>query len=223
LNPQALERRALVAEIGVVVLLGVAFGEMARSVGQSLDEGGVTVGLVCLFLIFFTTSLRFGIGDHLYLNSAARSEPSWPFWLSDFVVIAFEVVILIFLGGSATVELVKTSKFGFFPLLITLYAVDFAWVVFTMARQALAKASSGEAPLLQWAVLDVAMVACVLLARWAFGSYTANDALVVLAILAFGVFVVDVWLMRMLLQGQLVQRDRPTEAESRRSETRMRE
>ncbi|HEU5001557.1 MAG TPA: hypothetical protein VFW71_02100 [Actinomycetota bacterium] len=180
-------------QIGSLLLAGVAFGEMAHAVGNSLDAHGLSTSVVCVFAIFFTVGLSFAIGNYRGLVQGSH-EPCWGWWCAHFVVAAVTGVILIFLGGRADVDLLRTSRFGFFPLLISLYAVDLVWLVVSLPRRAVL-AGEVDTTVLCWMGFDVVLIGAIWGFGRLFGGSGTTRALVALAIVHLVKFVIDLKIM----------------------------
>lgn len=123
-----IERRNLIASIFIVTLVGLAFQEMIAAVRGSIDGLPMRMDTAILALAFFLTSMRFCIGNVLHLLSPKRAEEGNWNWFLDFLIIAFETVLLIFLGGACSGEGVCKSHLQFHSLLILLLAVDVMWI-----------------------------------------------------------------------------------------------
>lgn len=191
-----------VLQIGTLVLLGVAFGEMAGAVRAGLDEQGLTSGVVCLFVIFFTVAIRFTIGNYEGFRRGLRVETHWFWWAVHFSVTSLSSVLLVFLGGQANVDLLGSAKFGFFPLLISLYALDGAWLLGSYPRRRKQDPGAGRAPVWTWIGFDAVLLALIAGCRIAFGHEWVTRSLIVLAAAHGVVFLLDLRLLFRLSRGE---------------------
>jgi|SRR3989339_1022328 len=127
------ERRNIIASIFIAMLIGLAYAEMFVPVRESIKSHGLTAGTLLLGFIFFFTSMRFFIGNQLYLLSENVVKMRGDMWLYDFIVITFQTLLLcfFFLGGLSAVDINRHVTIDFVDLLIVLYVlyvVDIAWI-----------------------------------------------------------------------------------------------
>ena len=126
-------RRHLVSQVLVAGLIAVAYAEPVGVVHTALQEDGVSIQSLALFIVYFLTTLRFFIGDILHLDEdelATSEDPGAEVkWFYDLAFIVLECVILIFLGSVASLEENAASRVSFFDLLALLLTVDVVWVL----------------------------------------------------------------------------------------------
>src|SRR5207249_12320228 len=96
--------------------------------GDGLRGQGLVSATVLLFVVFFLTTMRFAIGNHLYLTRAADAAYPSALYLYDFLVIALQTTFLIFLGAASSVEVGRLAHVDFVDILIALYCLDVLWV-----------------------------------------------------------------------------------------------
>lgn len=191
-SSKQVERRDLLAQLFIVVLIGLAYQEMIPPVRDSLGSQGITFPIFVLFSVFFLTSLRFFIGAQLHLIDESITGSRSAIWIFDFMVIVFEMIIFIFLGGLTSVEANIGAHFDFIQLLAFIYVVDVVWVAFQFV---LSRASQrwyrADVPW-QWAVINlVALAIIVPLYLSKIGIFT-NLSLAILLIVNAVAFVLDV-------------------------------
>src|SRR5690349_949087 len=85
----------------VGVMVALAYERMVSPVRSSVLVRRLTVPTCALVIIFLATTLRFFIGALLHLYEMAKDPLSW---LIDFLVIFFECLIMIFMGGLCSVQ-----------------------------------------------------------------------------------------------------------------------
>jgi hypothetical protein len=99
---------------------------MVSPVRSSVLIDGLSLPTCALIVTFLATTLRFFIGALLHLYDMAQDPLSW---LIDFLVIFFECLIMIFMGGLCSVQANRQSHFGLISLLLMLLVVDVLWIV----------------------------------------------------------------------------------------------
>lgn len=129
------ERRNLLAQLFVVLLIGLAYQEMIPPVRDTVRQQGITFPTIALFAVFFLTSLRFFIGAQLHLVDENITRGGSYVWLFDFIIIAFEMIIFVFLGGLTSLQANAGAHFDFVQLLMFIYVVDILWVVLQFALE----------------------------------------------------------------------------------------
>ncbi len=194
-TPAALiERRRLLSEIAVLVLLGVAFDEMATAIWDTLRDRGPTAPAILLFLVFFLTTMRFAIGNHLYLTRAADAAYPSALYLYDFLVIALQTTFLIFLGASSSAEVGRLSHVGFADVLIALYCLDVLWIAsHALVLDRLSPHDCGM--VLSWAVLNGSLALVLLGLKLSLDDLYAMAGLVPIAALSAAAFALDSWMV----------------------------
>lgn len=109
-------------------LLGVAVQEMVTPVRDALQHSGLSIDNTALAVVFLLTAVTaFILG---YFNLVV-SDYRGRLWLANFLLFVTEAVLLVFMGGVATVGLSAHARFGFFDFLIAFYAVDILWLLAT--------------------------------------------------------------------------------------------
>jgi hypothetical protein len=78
------------------VMVAIAYEQMVSPVRRSVLIDGLSLPTCALVVTFLATTLRFFIGALLHLYDMAKDPLSW---LIDFLVIFFECLIMIFMGG----------------------------------------------------------------------------------------------------------------------------
>src|SRR3972149_10919931 len=155
------DRKNLLAQLFVVLLIGLAYQEMIPPIRDDVRAFGLTFPPLALFLVFFLTSLRFFIGAQLHLVDEAITEAGPFIWLFDFIFIAFEMIIFVFLGGLTTLAANTEAHFDFIQLLMFIYGVDVLWVA---GQFLLAKLHSGfhrEQVPWKWAAINLVAIALI--------------------------------------------------------------
>jgi biotin transporter BioY len=150
------DRKDLLSQLFVVLLIGLAYQEMIRPVRDWVRAYGVTYSVLVLTAAFFLTSLRFFIGAQLHLVDESITRPRSPIWIMDFMVIAFEMILFIFLGGLTSVNANANAHYDFLEILILILAVDILWVVAQFVLGLLSsKMSRADIPW-KWATINLA-------------------------------------------------------------------
>jgi hypothetical protein len=85
-------------------------------------------------IVFFLTSLRFLWGNEEHL-SAISMNATGHVWFLDFFVVAFEGLLIIFLGGLCSKhQSLDLAYIGFYKLLTFIYLLDIVWIAIVQAR-----------------------------------------------------------------------------------------
>jgi len=122
------QRRSNLSSFFVTLLIGIAFGAMIDSVGNTVRNSGISVEMMLLPLTFFFISIRFFIGNQLHLQSPQMGQVRGLVWLYDLVIIIIQSAVLILLGGIVTIEANRSTTIGFRELLVALYTIDIIWI-----------------------------------------------------------------------------------------------
>lgn len=121
-------RRNLVAQLFIVLLVGIAYQEMVTSVLASFRSHGITFRTAALATVFILTSLRFFIGAQLHLIDPDLLAMRGLVWFFDYLVIVTEMLVLILLGSTSSPEANQNGSFRFWGVLVVLLAVDVVWI-----------------------------------------------------------------------------------------------
>lgn len=123
--------RMMISSIFVGLLVALAFTEMIEPIRHELrSKNGDLVGTACLLIIFFTTGLRFFIGNQLHLISKELAALPGRIWLTDFCLIVIQCTILVFMGGVCSIEGTRLARANLIQLQMLVLALDIFWVVF---------------------------------------------------------------------------------------------
>ncbi len=150
------QRKDLLSQLFVVLLIGLAYQEMIEPVRNTIRSQGVTFSLLALSATFFLTSLRFFIGAQLHLVDKSITRPRTPIWIIDFMVIIFEMILFIFLGGLTSMEANQNAHFNFLQILMAIYAIDILWVLNQYLLGWIVPSLAREQIPWQWAVINLA-------------------------------------------------------------------
>ena len=126
---QQVEKRNLLSSFFVTLLIGLAYQQTIEPVRESVRAFGIRLDTLLLMAIFFMTSMRFFVGNQLYLLNESLAAVPGLVWLYDLMVIIVQSVVLIFLGGVSSAEINHEVRVGFMQLLVTLYSIDVAWII----------------------------------------------------------------------------------------------
>jgi hypothetical protein len=128
LRPREIRNAAALAFVGF--LIGIAVQEMVTPVRAAIQHSGISVDSAALGLVFLLTALTaFVLGQFNIMVTAYKGSV----WLMNFLIFVAEAVILIFMGGVATVALSTKNLYGFFDYLGAFYVVDLVWTALTIA------------------------------------------------------------------------------------------
>ena len=189
------ERRSSISSVFVAVLIGVAYEKMADPVQEVIHNSSFTLGNISLIVIFFFTSIRFFIGNLLHLTSERLMALEGVRWLYDLTIILVQSVLLIFLGGNASVEESQESPLGFFGLLALLYIVDVYWIV---SRWVFGRIRGGwrrEFTPWAWAILNMLLICSIAATYLVSGDLHSDVALLWLGIASTIAFIIDIVLI----------------------------
>ncbi|HEX2060247.1 MAG TPA: hypothetical protein VHK90_05865, partial [Thermoanaerobaculia bacterium] len=122
--------RSMVSSVFLSMLLAQAYAELFPPIRDSVrTHHGLMWSTGLLAFAFFVVSMRFFVGNQLYLLSDKTLGLRGDLWLMDFLVIVLETVLICFLAGLPTAALNRSVRIDFLLLLIVLYIVDISWVV----------------------------------------------------------------------------------------------
>lgn len=120
-------RRDLLLDLFVGVVMAIAYHEMIHCVSDSFNQHGIDTGTIMLVVIFLVTSIRYFLGNRLFLTHPdyAASEKSLR-WYLDYTVILVQTIIIAFLGTvcSSYVE----TRIGLLHYLTALYVINVLWI-----------------------------------------------------------------------------------------------
>lgn len=156
-----IERRDLLAQLFIVVLVGLAYQEMVPPVRDAVRLNGITFPVFVLFTVFFLTSLRFFIGAQLHLIDESIAGSRSAIWMFDFIIIAFEMILFIFLGGLTSLQANTNAHFDFVQLLMAIYVVDIIWVVVQTGLSKVSERWYRSAVPWQWAAINLGALAII--------------------------------------------------------------
>lgn len=201
-SPERLKRRRNFSELMIVIMVGVAFEQMAHSLGHPVIKNEALINNSLIAIIFFFTSIRFLIGDHFHLQNDALAQHG-NLWFADLMCIGVEMFILIFIGNACNVEESALARLHFIKLIIVLLSVDIVWVL----SQQLTRAKRGTLPHRkkwlrrflgispipwEWAILNSLFILAVLILHYFVPNLYSQTGLFGLAILSVGAFALDV-------------------------------
>ncbi len=212
LSPPTLRRHKL-ADLLIVVLVGVAFEEMAGPMAHTIRTEGFGLD-VLLFLIFLFTTIRFFIGCQFHLlDDDVVNKPG--LWFYDFMWIVFEMTLIIFLGAFCTVHESQGARVHFVTVLNLIFFVDVLWIssqwvlgkLYPPWRRTLPEGTTKKglgAKLFpwwrrtkipwEWAVLNSVLIVAIYVLRYSVDDFYSTAGIVLLFILNVLVFVADVFL-----------------------------
>jgi hypothetical protein len=187
-----LQRREVIAQLVVAMLLAAAFEEMIPPVRESIEKNGLDWRTFALLTIFTTTAVRFGIGNVLHLGSDTFAHLPGVIWFVDFFVVLLEGLLLILLGSLTSVGVSTSSSVGFFDLLRLLCAIDLVWIVYIWLLGAMAPACHREFTPWLWALLNGTVLLVLTLCTWRSADMYSMPLLGLLAIGAVLILIADV-------------------------------
>ena len=138
------EKRNLLVDVLLAALIAIAYQEMITTVRASVQEQGLRWGTGNLAIIFSLTTLRFLIGNQMYLIDKKVQELPGLLWFFDLCVITLQTVIMVFLGGLSSAEVnspiaLQKPATGFHPsffdLLGLLLVIDMLWILTLWLRK----------------------------------------------------------------------------------------
>jgi hypothetical protein len=194
MNTQQMEKRNLLSGFFVTLLIGLAYQEMIACVKGVLQTNAFNYQIIFLPAIFFFVSVRFFVGNQLHLLGDTLLKLPGLAWLYDLMVIIVQCIVLVLLGGVASVEANRAAPIKFLDLLILLYVIDVLWVA---SQWGLGKAlRSWRRPFVPWAwaILNTVLIVLLFVLDRIFGdaiySAAGRTCLLVLNVLGFLVDVV---------------------------------
>jgi hypothetical protein len=189
------EKRNLLSSFFITVLIGLAYQEMITPVRDSIRHSGITLGTSLLMAVFFLTSIRFFIGNQLYLVDKSLIDMPGLVWFYDLMFIIIQSVLLIFLGGVSSVEANRDTKIGFLELLIALYIIDVVWIISQwLIGKILQSWRRKEIPS-PWAYLNAGSVFFMLVLNSLVMDLYTIGGLLFLFVINLGAFVIDIILV----------------------------
>lgn len=193
------DRRRKFSELLVVVLVGVAFEQMAHAMAHA-----ITWDNTLLLIVFFTTIIRFLIGDHFHLQNEELVK-SGNLWFYDSMIIGVEMVLLIFLGSACNVAENDGHGFHFVSILLVLCILDLLWIItqhltrgyrgtFQRKKAALQKCFGNTPVPWEWAILNVFSILIIVALYFFVPDIYSRSGLMALAAFSVIAFVIDVYL-----------------------------
>jgi hypothetical protein len=128
MNAKQIEKRNLLSSFFVTLLIALAYQEMILTVKDVSRTDGLNFEIIFLPATFFFISVRFFVGNQLYLLSDSLLELPGLAWLYDLMVIITQCVVLVLLGGLTSVASNRTASITFLDFAILLYVIDVLWV-----------------------------------------------------------------------------------------------
>lgn len=189
------ERKDLLAQLFIVVLIGLAYQEMVPPVRDTVRLQGVTFHLAALFSIFVLTSLRFFIGAQLHLIDESITRPRSAIWMFDFLVSVVVMIVFIFLGGLTSVEANEGATFDFVQLLALIYVIDVVWVLLQFVLSKISQRWYRSAIPWQWALINLAALAVIVPLYLAERDIFSVRSLAILLVVNAAAFVLDVFVV----------------------------
>jgi len=185
----------MISSIFVGLLVALAFTEMIEPIRHELrSKNGDLLGTACLLVIFFTTGLRFFIGNQLHLISKELAALPGRIWLTDFCLIVIQCTVLVFMGGVCSIEETRLARANLIQLQMLVLALDIFWVVFI--QYILGKLlHSWYRPNMcfEWVYINSALLAATFLVHGLFQSWSAHPLLIMLMVLNVVAFLMDVY------------------------------
>lgn len=204
------EKRNILVDVLLAALIAIAYQEMVTVVRASFHPAGLTWDTAALAIIFSLTTLRFLIGNQMYLVNPKVQDACGSFagylWFFDLSVILLQTVIMVFLGGlAATSENppLASAPIGsgchphFFNLLGLLLLIDMGWILTHWLRKRCLQ-DCHDFPLhWGWFFLNGGMLLCLLGAYFCWGEpgLYLQPGLNLLLVASAIAFIVDVILL----------------------------
>lgn len=129
------EKRNILVGVLLAALIAIAYQEMINTVRESVRAEGLTFGTAALAIIFSLTTLRFLIGNQMYLISDPVQTMPGYLWFLDLSFIMLQTVTMVFLGGLTSVNVSLSLHFSFFELLGFLFLLDIIWILTQWPRK----------------------------------------------------------------------------------------
>jgi hypothetical protein len=167
---------------------------MIEPAKASLQLSGLSFGLIAYFSIFILTTLRFFIGSQVHINDHLL-ELGGKFWFFDLAFIALEMTVMIFMGGVASPDASGLARIPFSHYLITLYAVDVAWIALQWILARIWKSWARSFFPWAWGLLNLALILLMVLIPPVFGSVDTPSGLIAFLTVNLAAFVMDVLLV----------------------------
>ena len=160
-------RRTLISSFFITVLIAVALEHSAEPMFEILKTKGLASATDWLMpFIFLVTTMRFYIGNQLYLREIEEAEGLSPLmWLTDFAFILAESFLAIFMAKLCTLTASATSKMGFFTTVMYLLLMDIVWISFQALSGRVTKNWKRSRVPWGWALLNIATVVVLLVSE----------------------------------------------------------
>jgi hypothetical protein len=188
-----LERRAIISPLFLTVLMGIAYDRMLEVAHKSLLSGLIVNDLL-LIATFLLVSMRFFIGNQLYLVSDDFKKLKELAWLYDYFVITGQTICIVFLGNFSSVQANGYSSIGFLQFLLVLYVIDVAWIISLVILSELFsyfRRPCKSIPV-KWAFLNTFLIFAIIILNFIVSDLYSTTGLVWLLCLNLIGFIVDV-------------------------------
>lgn len=129
------KNRDLLFGVLMAALIAIAFQEMIDEVWDSVEDKSFGFGTIALAAIFSLTTLRFLIGNQMYLTQPEVQHQNGYLWFLDLLLIISQTLTMVFLGGLASTKVSLSLDYSFFELLGVLYALDLVWILTLWLRK----------------------------------------------------------------------------------------
>lgn len=194
-NEIGARKRKNLGSLFLTVLVGLSYPELISTINKPINSGDILLADVLLPVTFFFISVRFYIGNYLFLESDAVDELHGFNWLFDVIIIMLQSLVIIYLAKTASLEASKSSVVGFIDLLIVLYSIDVAWILcqwlFGLIYPTLRRRSVPWG----WAVLNVAIVVAMFACDALIGNVYSQAGVIAIMVINLAGFAVDVVLL----------------------------
>jgi hypothetical protein len=196
MNTGQIANRNLVSSVFVTLLISLAFEQMIYRVQDVLRTDAFNYQLIFLPATFFFVAVRFFVGDQLHLLGKGLQKLPGLTWLYDLMVIIFECIFLVLLGGLTSVASNRQTPIRFLDILTLLYIIDVLWVVSQWAVGKVVPSWRRQFIPWAWAILNGVLTLFMLALDMIFGNtiYNTIGMSFILGINVLG-FIVDMILV----------------------------
>ncbi|CCH99245.1 hypothetical protein [Microcystis aeruginosa] len=185
------ERRVSIAPLFFTVLMGIAYDRMIEVASKSFSSGGLTLDNILLVSTFLLISMRFFIGNQLYLISEGFNNLSSLAWIYDFLIITLESICIVFLGSLSSVDVNQNTSLGFVQFMLILYVVDVFWLLSLVFLRKLFRRQLNSIPL-SWFVLNLFLFILIIILNYLINDLYSTVGLAWLVVLNLIGFILDV-------------------------------
>ena len=189
------ERRNLLAQLFVALLVGLACQEMVQVAWDSLRHDGLTLGTIVLGGTFLLTALRFFIGVQFHIIDPDLLAMRGSVWFYDFLVIVLEMLILTLLAGVTTLPANLDSVVRFPALFACLLGLDVVWIVSQWAFGRLFRSCARRTIPWPWAWINTGLLLILGILWLARVDLLSPPSLIVLGLSNLAAFAIDVFLV----------------------------